>query len=499
MFSRIFDLAEKSVASFSELSPSNALVSLVIVAGVLILWTPSLNQQQDSRRTKQGSEDSQIPNAPGGIPLLGHALSYKKNPPECLRSIQSQVGSIFRLNLAGRRMIVIGATSDEHITRQISMANDSILSSHQAIADIGFEIMLGHDAVHDRKLHKVFVKEYLQNNNNNYCAELSHHLDRAIEIELKQQQHSDGRIDDLFAFVRRCVIRVILDGLVGRAVLHDIGTSLIDDIIVFEDALEEATAKAAVLPRFIADPVVLRPIQKLRERLQRRIEYQMQAFPSFEKGPYLQVVRDKPLHVQSEMIVSLIFAAHKNPSIAAAQTICFAMDNASCRQESMSFKKRGLNIAQSDLTDCCPTIRRYVLETLRTTAHSIGSLRKVQDDYTITTDSGSKLQLFQGEVIAASHLLTNTDEKRWKNALSFDPKRYTDEQVKTMRFDAPYVTFSSGIHKCPGETIGVTLISLVVAHLLSRDVRLQQPLPEISFARATLAQRAKPVAVRLNA
>ena len=53
--------------------------------------------------------DPNIPWAPGrSTPLLGHAVQYKKDPPRFLQACQQAVGEqLFRINLAGRHMIVV--------------------------------------------------------------------------------------------------------------------------------------------------------------------------------------------------------------------------------------------------------------------------------------------------------------------------------------------------------------------------------------------------------
>ena len=49
------------------------------------------------------------PYAPGlRLPLLGHALSYKADPPGFLQRARAEVGPIFTLDLAGLRTTVIG-------------------------------------------------------------------------------------------------------------------------------------------------------------------------------------------------------------------------------------------------------------------------------------------------------------------------------------------------------------------------------------------------------
>ena len=62
-----------------------------------------------------------------------------------------------------------------------------------------------------------------------------------------------------------------------------------------------------------------------------------------------------------------------------------------------------------------------------------------------------------------------------------------------------YTTFSQGLHRCPGQALALRTIECVVARLLVQRAALAtRPLPPVSFERATLAQRAAPVAVRVS-
>lgn len=55
------------------------------------------------------------PSAPGALPVLGHALAYKKAPAEFLTALHSKSSGAFRLNLAGFQTFVV---SDEDAVRQ---------------------------------------------------------------------------------------------------------------------------------------------------------------------------------------------------------------------------------------------------------------------------------------------------------------------------------------------------------------------------------------------
>ena len=96
------------------------------------------NNNADGNATAAGC--TEVPNAVGGVPILGKALQYKENPTGCIRE-QEKRSKIFRMDLAGRKMIIVG--SDPKAMKQVATTPASILSPRKAIAEIGFEYTLG--------------------------------------------------------------------------------------------------------------------------------------------------------------------------------------------------------------------------------------------------------------------------------------------------------------------------------------------------------------------
>ena len=73
-------------------------------------------------RRRQKDDDSNIPWATGAIPLLGHALAYKRDPATFITEQRKLVGDVFRLNLAGKRMIVVAGGAEN--VRTVAFASE---------------------------------------------------------------------------------------------------------------------------------------------------------------------------------------------------------------------------------------------------------------------------------------------------------------------------------------------------------------------------------------
>jgi hypothetical protein len=537
---------------------------------VLHLFLSSSRQ----RRLRQAVEKSSIRLAKGGIPLLGHALLYKKDPSgfldhSCRQVVKNNDSSridkvsdrtpIFAINLAGKNMVIIGRNC--RALQQITAMPESLCSARQPLADIGFEQMLGYRNVHvGTDLHKRIIKSTMFRGSPTWEQSEVHNVFHSVkracreEVECLQNNSKKGasffkvnheqmptkglKIKDLFHFVRRVVLRAAMERFVGDALVRAPG--LLEEFMVFQDALEDATAQAVVLPRAIGLVAFLWPVERKRLALQRRIakllkihylrsdhnpksnqtdnndheqdqSQQTQDLPNCEAGFWLQeVMKEKPNHSVDEIaefIVGLLFAAHKNPAIGASQAYVFLWERGTekdqqiCRQEAIAVARltavSSASLSATQLRKSCPRLYRLCLETLRLTAHAIGAVRKACKDIKL---DGCPYVVRQGQTIGLSHITANLDETIWNQPHQFETGR--DDALYEDEFS--FTTFSQGIHRCPGQSYALAMMVCTLIQLLTAyDVKLlhtgeKDLLPAVSFERATLAQRAGPVSVLLN-
>ena len=122
---------------FSKLPKVGSREALTLALCLLLPLLVIVRRQTvaNQRRNNNKKEDTAIPWAPNHSFLLGHALLYKKDPPGFLVRSQQAVGPLFRINLLGRKMIVVGA--DTALQTSMARQTESTLSSHQAIAQVG--------------------------------------------------------------------------------------------------------------------------------------------------------------------------------------------------------------------------------------------------------------------------------------------------------------------------------------------------------------------------
>ena len=443
---------------------------------------------------RQKDDDGNIPWATGAIPLLGHALAYKRDPATFITEQRKLVGDVFRLNLAGKRMIVIAGGAEN--VKAVAFASERRFSARAAVRDVGFGELLGERNVdagtdfHARVLRRWRVDDA-------EIAELAVALDEGLDAELTGKE-----VPDLLAAIRGAVLRAVLARLIGGGVLERGGADLVDAIVDFQDGVEEATAAAAVLPRWLALPLILWPAARRRRRLEKRIAAALGG--DGPPGPWATAFGERklPAAIAAEFSVGLLFAAHKNPAIASFQALLFLHERRlpaalhACVNTVDSFQE-ALVVAREPSASTlreAQQLCRVALEAIRLTAHTVGAVRLATEDCALPGNRVVK----KGETVALSHIAFSRDEALWgPDAAKFSTAR--EAYAGPVAFDSrgsaddvAYSAFSQGTHKCPGERVALVIVQTTLALLVARGVRPVK-VPPLCFERATLAQRAAPV------
>ena len=90
-------------------------------------------------------------------------------------------------------------------------------------------------------------------------------------------------------------MRAVLSRLIGGGILERGGKDLVDAIVEFQDGVEEATAAAAVLPRWLALPLILWPAARRRRRLEKRIAAALEEMRRRAHGPWATAFGERKL------------------------------------------------------------------------------------------------------------------------------------------------------------------------------------------------------------
>lgn len=477
-------------------------VVAAIVVGTTV-WYLSYPRKEDHSMIKD------IPWAPEKLPIIGHALAYRKDPANFLLRSFQEVGGIFQLNMAGKHMIIIAEMDAQ---KQTSMAPERILSARQAVADLGFEETLGLLNVYSgTDLHKGIVKGIWHKDPQSQMEQWRTSIRTSLQIETKDDGNHHSHTFDFFQFIRRVILRSCIDRMISPKFLDDGMSNFLDEFMEFQDELEDVTAKAVVLPKWIARPALLLPVKRKRLQLQAKITKRLDELfllqaktPSSSSsvlGFWLEEFHTSKQHSTKEIaeyMVGILFAAHKNPAIGTCQMYLVMFERCTEKERQqirMEANNLVLDSSSQFWNDKTTVLYKLCMETLRLTAHSIGAVRTVKEAFEVQS-CGRSYTLPVGASIGMTHVTLGLQPTLWgENAERFD---LTGHSLDMYQDEYRFSTFSNGLHKCPGQPLAVVILQLTVSLLLVEyDILLPSVLPPLSFERATLAQREKPVMVKV--
>jgi hypothetical protein len=240
--------------------------SAIVLVTVAWLWTQRRREKRIHRYP---------PVASSHIPVFGNALAYKKDPSKYLQEQAVNLGPVFTIDLAGMKTTLL---CSKEVLRQFSYAPESVLSSREAVADFGFRYTLGDlNVFHGTEIHKLVIKNHYSSSAQlaTACDRLCKYIREATEREINLLKGTS--IPDFFAFVRRIILASMVSELLGPEFVKEYnestkGADFIQEFMIFQDYVEDSTAKAAVLPTWISLPLCLWPCQKRRGVLRGSVE-----------------------------------------------------------------------------------------------------------------------------------------------------------------------------------------------------------------------------------
>lgn len=174
------------------------------------------------------------------------------------------------------------------------------------------------------------------------------YLNDAIRDEVNCDVGQVVLVEDFFLTVRRVILRTMTYEMIGSVVVDMYNainaTDFISDFMIFQDLVEDCTAKAAVCPTWLASVLFLKDCERKRLKIVSRLSFAMKRVlvmdgaPADEApvvGKWLRAVYDMRKTDDTRLYnfddigdftVGLLFAGHKNPSISAAQVVLYTLE-----------------------------------------------------------------------------------------------------------------------------------------------------------------------------
>lgn len=413
-----------------------------------------------------GSSDGLAPPAmAGGLPWVGHMLSFASNPFQFVKRVSDTVGEIAAFKLLGQKIVLL--TGDE-ASEVFYRSTDEQLDQSAA-----YKLMtpiFGEGLVFDAPLH--IKDQQLKALMPSLRAEAMRDHSGKIVQEVEEMVRSwgpSGEIE-LVKFMKQLTINTASHCLLGREFRYELSTEFAR---IYHD-LEQGVSPLAYhfpylpIPRFRRRDRARTRLQELVGQIVRKRESQLEK-PSdmfqtlidmrYEDGTKLD---DNEI---TGMLIGAIFAGHHTSSGTAAWVLLELLKNPGLMQRTRAELDALLGpagqVTFQSLREM-PLLENVVKEVLRLHPPLIILMRKVARDLRF-----KQYTIRAGDMVWACPPVTHRMSRLFANPLAFDPDRFSPERREDRNLMA-YQPFGGGKHKCSGNSFALFQIKAIFAVLLRR-------------------------------
>lgn len=413
------------------------------------------------------------PQMKGGLPWLGHMLSFAAHPFNFVQQVAAQLGEIAAFKLLGQNIVLL--TGDE-ASELFYRSPDEVLDQSAA-----YKLMtpiFGKGLVFDAPLAR--KNEQLKALMPSLRVDaMRHHSHKVLqEVEDIIADWGEAGEIDLVAFMKQLTINTASHCLLGREFRYELSAEFTE---IYHD-LEQGVSPLAYhfpnlpIPKFRRRDRARKRLYQLVQQIVKKRESQTEKpndmFQSLIDMRYADGSRLSDDEITG-MLVAAIFAGHHTSSGTAAwvllellkhpmllQRTRHELDDLLGAKGQVSFQ----NLRQ------LPMLENVLKEVLRLHPPLIILMRKVMEDIHFKDYS-----IHAGDMVWACPPVTQRLSQLFPNPQVFDPDRYNAPRREDKNLMA-YQPFGGGKHKCSGNAFAMFQIKAIYAVLLRRyDFELVAP------------------------
>jgi sterol 14-demethylase len=416
-------------------------------------------------KVADSSRNIPIPRLAGGLPLLGHALEFRRDPMGLIQRGRDLYGDVFAFPLLGHRVHVLtGVAGNEAFFK----APDTILSAKEAyqftvpIFGKGVAYDVAPDVM-DQQLRMVYPAlrdEKMQSYARFIAAEVENYLDG----------WDDSGTIDLLAAMNEITIRTAGRCLIGS----DFRTGLASTFARLYHDLECGINMVA----FFAPSIPL-PAMRRRDRARRQVIELMSPLIGARRGgstrsdDFLDALiaargpNGDPLSddIITGLLLTLLFAGQHTSAVLAAWTGILLLQHPDhlppiLVEQAVLFETGGMTLAALKQL---VRLERCIKEAERLHPPLVMLMRKVLEDFKF---DGHLLPAGDFAMVspAVSHRIPEVFGDPWR----YDPDRFAPPREEDRRTPYALIGFGGGTHRCIGLAFAYQQIKVIWSVLLRR-------------------------------
>jgi cytochrome P450 len=410
-----------------------------------------------------------------GLPFLGSALEFGKNPLEFLQSCRKQYGDVFTVVLPGRRMTFIFA-STEQVRKYFFNGPSSLISFTAGVEPFTCRIF-GMSKKDFSLAHRSLLTTLRSELGAKNMPQLAHrlinyYLDNFRSLWGKKNERDASEL--LLKTLSDASLRVVFGDEFANA-----SPSLLNDFVVFDEWFE--LAATPLLPHFL-----LRPFVTSRRRLLDTI------------AANWKYTKNAPIYKLTEaygnegnvpsLLFTALWATWSNASSASFWTLIYILADEKVKYKVLAEVEKASPLLLSSKTELSvewifsnlPYVSYCVSETLRLCA-SVVDIRKVLADMEF-----GEFTIRQGDYLCISPAVAHREDSMFSQSENFVPDRFQKQGAHPNAvFDKYLFTFGGGFYKCPGQLFAmVELVLFIALAFYLYDIQLVDPVPKLKETQA---------------
>ncbi|MFN4261486.1 MAG: cytochrome P450 [Gemmataceae bacterium] len=420
------------------------------------------------------------PELPGGLPLLGHALTFQRNPVRFLQRGRELLGDIYSFPLLGNQMVVLTGPKANETFFRASDAQLSAKAAYQFTVPI-FGPGIAYDTTPERMAEQMsfFTPALTERRFRRYVEYIQEEIDTYLE-----RWPDQGEVDVL-TVTNELTVFIASRCLIGREfrqklsaefaqLYHDLEGSL--NLLGFFwprlplpafQRRDRARARmVAVISQIIAD--------RRARNAQEEDFLQTLMTARYSDGTALS---DDTI---TGMLLTLVFAGQHTSAVQAAWAGIELLRHPGYLQRVLDEQEAIMGDRQTldfDILQSMKVLERGIQESERLHPPLIMLMRKVIGDL-----SYRDIQIPIGSMVMVSPAVSHRIPEVFREPNRYDPDRFGPDRAEDKKAKFAIITFGGGKHGCIGLTFAYLQVKAIWSTLLRRfDLELLHPQVEPNY------------------
>lgn len=405
------------------------------------------------------------PQLKGGLPLLGHMISFARNPYGFMKRAHDEAGEVAAFKMLGQNIVLLTGAMASHAFYRAPDEQLNQSAAYKLMTPIFGEGIL-FDAPLKRKDEQLrMLMPSLQ------MSAMKQHSSKIVhEVEEMIKNWGDSGEVELVDFMKQLTINTASHCLLGREFRYEMS----DEFAAIYHDLEKGINPIAYHYPDLPIPAFKRR-DRARARLQKLVGDIVQKRKSQTEKPsdMFQTLidityKDGTKLTDNEitgMLIGVIFAGHHTSSGTAAWVLLEMLKQpkllTEVRDEIETLLGTEGEVTFQTLREV-PKLENVLKEVLRLHPPLIMLIRQVDEDLKV-----GPYIVRKGDMVWASPPVTHRIGEHFSNPEKFDPCRYEPGREEDKNLDA-YQPFGGGKHKCSGNAFAVFQIKAIFCILLRR-------------------------------